>query len=211
MLIFLLFDCRLEMLMKKLEKPPKQHWQCWLRSSMSLVQIWLESPKLSWQMPVMMSSCLTSTRYSFTVQLKGCWLLRISLMCTLSWVQISSGEWWRCGFPFTCHKWNFHLPSWPPLLSKGAFHLSELSGQTMAGAVILTMKKAFPMSFGWKTISFLLMISKILITTGMVWPVSTDKWKVPYANALFLFLSWNNTSWQQPLSNRINYLFLRGC
>ena len=88
----------------------------------------------------------------------------MSLMCTLSWVQISSGEWWRCGFPFTCHKWNFHLPSWPPLLSKGAFHLSELSGQTMAGAVILTMKKAFPLSFCWKTISFLLMISKILIT-----------------------------------------------
>ena len=39
--------------------------------------------------------------------------------------------------------------------SKGAFHLLELAGRTIAGPVILTMNSAFSEGFCWKTISFL--------------------------------------------------------
>ena len=38
--------------------------------------------------------------------------------------------------------------------TKGAFQKSELAGQTMAEAVIFTIKQAFSKSFCWKTISF---------------------------------------------------------
>ena len=38
--------------------------------------------------------------------------------------------------------------------SKGAFHLLELAGRTIAGPVILTMNSAFSEGFCWKTISF---------------------------------------------------------
>ena len=37
---------------------------------------------------------------------------------------------------------------WP--ITKGAFHLSELAGRTMAGLVRLKMKYAFSKSFCWK-------------------------------------------------------------
>ena len=62
----------------------------------------------------------------------------------------------------------------------------------MDGPVILTMKQAISKSFlrknhllrvsyvefnwsGW----IVLIKKKIQITTGMVWPVSSDKWKAP--------------------------------
>ena len=76
------------------------------------------------------------------------------------------------------------------ILRKGAFQKSELAGWTMVGLVILTMKWAFSKSFlaeesnhlhrvsyvelnwsGW----IVLIKKKIQITTGMVWPVSSDK------------------------------------
>ena len=77
-------------------------------------------------------------------------------------------------------------------LSKGAFQKSELTGRTIAGPVISTMKNAFFQEFllkhyllracylgfdwsGW----IVLIKSEILIMTGMVWPVSSDKWKAP--------------------------------
>ena len=75
-----------------------------------------------------------------------------------------------------------------------ALQKSELAGRIMAGPwVILTMKKVFSKNFffmkthllrayysrfdwsGW----IVLIKSEILIATGMVWPVSSDKWKAP--------------------------------
>ena len=71
---------------------------------------------------------------------------------------------------------------------------SELAGRIMAGPwVILTMKKAFSKNFFfnenssppcilfkvWLIWWIVLIKSEILIATGMVWPVSSDKWKAP--------------------------------
>ena len=76
--------------------------------------------------------------------------------------------------------------------TKGAFHLSELAGRAITGPVSKQIKSAFSKGFlvknrlllayylgfdwpGW----IVLIRSEILITTGMVWPVSSDKWKAP--------------------------------
>ena len=76
--------------------------------------------------------------------------------------------------------------------TKGAFHLSELAGRAITGPVSKQKKSAFSKGFlvknrlllayylgfdwpGW----IVLIRSEILITTGMVWPVSSDKWKAP--------------------------------
>ena len=76
--------------------------------------------------------------------------------------------------------------------TKGAFHLSEFAGRAITGPVSKQIKSAFSKGFlvknrlllayylgfdwpGW----IVLIRSEILITTGMVWPVSSDKWKAP--------------------------------
>ena len=77
-------------------------------------------------------------------------------------------------------------------LTEGAFHKSELTGRITARPVILTVKNAFFQEFLMKNHLFcesylgfhrsgwiVLIKSEILIMTGMVWPVSSDKWKAP--------------------------------
>ena len=75
--------------------------------------------------------------------------------------------------------------------SKGAFHTSKLVGRIMAEH-ILTMKNALSKYFVekpspscipfkiWQIPDWKVIISEFLITTGMVWPVSSDKWKAPW-------------------------------
>ena len=77
-------------------------------------------------------------------------------------------------------------------LTQGAFHLSELAGRTITGPVSKQIKSAFSkgslvknhllraycLGFDWPG-WIVLIRSEILITTGMVWPVSSDKWKAP--------------------------------
>ena len=65
--------------------------------------------------------------------------------------------------------------------------MSELAARTIARPVSLKMKEAFSKSFCWKTISLVhtfwnltdlvgeLIKKEILIATGMVWLVSSDK------------------------------------
>ena len=78
------------------------------------------------------------------------------------------------------------------MYSKGAFHLSELANWTIARPVSLITKKAFFQELLQKTISFVhtiqdltdlaeevWLLREIIIATGMVWPVSSDKWKAP--------------------------------
>ena len=75
----------------------------------------------------------------------------------------------------------------PPL---GPFQKSELTGRTLAGPVILTMKNAFFQEFLLKhhflrachlgSLLIILIKSEIIIMTGIFWPVSFDKWKVPH-------------------------------
>ena len=80
------------------------------------------------------------------------------------------------------------VSTWSPLQK------SELAGGIMAGPwVILTMKKASSKNFFfnenssppcilfkvWLIWWIVLIKSEILIATGMVWPVSSDKWKAP--------------------------------
>ena len=77
-------------------------------------------------------------------------------------------------------------------LTEGVFHKSELTGRITARPVILTVKNAFFQEFLMKNHLFcesylgfhwsgwiVLIKSEILIMTGMVWPVSSDKWKAP--------------------------------
>ena len=40
------------------------------------------------------------------------------------------------------------------LVNEGAFQISKLAGQTIAGPVILKMKSTFSKSFWWKMVSF---------------------------------------------------------
>ena len=72
--------------------------------------------------------------------------------------------------------------------TKGAFHLSELAGRTSQLAnemgflqrVLLKnhLLHAYYLGFDWSG-WIVLIESEILITTGMVWPVSSGKWKAP--------------------------------
>ena len=77
-------------------------------------------------------------------------------------------------------------------LTEGAFQESKLTGQIIARPVILTMKNAFFQEFLMKNHLFcesysgfhrsgwiVLIKSEIRIMTGMVWLVSSDKWKAP--------------------------------
>lgn len=68
-------------------------------------------------------------------------------------------------------------------MAKGAFLKSELAGQTMVALVILSYfenEKLFPSCLGFDGSGWIGLInSKILIKTGMSWPVSFDKWKTP--------------------------------
>ena len=69
--------------------------------------------------------------------------------------------------------------------TKGAFHLSELAGRTshfdneigfFQGLLLKThLLLAHYLGSGW----IVLINSEILITTGRVRPVSSDKWKAP--------------------------------
>ena len=74
----------------------------------------------------------------------------------------------------------------------GAFHLSELGGRTITRPVSQQMKFCFYHGFllknhllrayylGFDLSGWIVLIkSEILTTTGMVWLVSSDKWKVP--------------------------------
>ena len=86
--------------------------------------------------------------------------------------------------------------------TKDAFLKSKLASQTLAGPVILTwMKQAFSKGFllkihllrtyylGPDWSSWIVLVkSKILITTGMTWLVSSDKWKVPEDSIIFVYL-----------------------
>ena len=102
--------------------------------------------------------------------------------------------------------------------TKGAFHLSELAGRAITGPVSKQIKSAFSKGFlvknhllrayylgcdwpGW----IVLIRSEILITTGMVWPVSSDKWKAPsdyLSRFRFVFFTRSHSSIQfgTPLS-----------
>ena len=78
----------------------------------------------------------------------------------------------------------------PTRNARGAFHLSELAGRTSQLAnemgffqrVLLKnhLLRAYYLGFdrsGW----IILMKSEILIMTGMVWLVSSGKWKAPFS------------------------------
>ena len=78
------------------------------------------------------------------------------------------------------------------LTREGAFQKSDLTSQIIAGPVILTITNAFSKSFfmnnhllhesyvGFHQSGWIVLIkSEILIMTGMVWLVSSDRWKMP--------------------------------
>ena len=109
------------------------------------------------------------------------------------WVVHGSGKVEVCGLKNEKHSVISDLGfSQENHLSKGAFHLSELGGRTMAGPVSFEseigffqeflLKNHFPRACylgfdlsGWRV----LVEREIIIATGMVWPVSSDKWKAP--------------------------------
>ena len=73
-------------------------------------------------------------------------------------------------------------------MTKGAFQMSELAGQTMTGAAFWPWNRLFPTVFAEKPSPSCIVCRiwriwldsfdfEILITTGMVWQVSSDKWK----------------------------------